>query len=209
MSASSFFHVVFFSFGVWPVVCYAAHATTEKLSNEKFGGRPLAMLMSNAAVWTLGFGMLCAAMYARWLGRPSIHLEYAYVGSVLSYAFFHTEGSPDWDRLGLVAFAFGCVVYTWSDSVLLWYSVVFAFFRSVHVLFPALVKLGAEFQVGVPSPSGWAMRATECVLLGAMCGRHVWTSGNVDPVVFALNFVTVYGHRLPHFIRRRKTHEKM
>lgn len=207
--SASFFHVVFFSAAVWPVVCYAAHATTEKLCAERLGGRPLATHLSNAAVWTLGAGLLVAAAQARWAGRPSVALEYSYVGAQLAYAFFHTPGAPDWDRLGLVAFAFVCAVYTWTDGLLLWYSVVFAFFRALHALFPALETLAAELALPAPGrPGPAAMRAAEFFILAALCGRAVWASGALDPVVFALNFATVYGHRFPRFVRKI-AHEKM
>lgn len=191
--SSSFFPVVVFALVVWPVVCYAVRAATEKL----FGDRPNAVPTSDALTWFMSTAVLAAAAHARWSeGRPNPDMEYAYVGMILTQVFFQQSGDVvDRERVGLVAILYLCVVYAQSEHLLLPYSVSYAFFRSIHLLIPSVVDMPSGMQQGLCT--------FETAFLATMCCWWVWTTGTFNPVVFSINAVTAWGHQLPDFVRRR------
>lgn len=185
------------TFCVWPVTCYAARATSEKICADRF---PAFALKSSAVASLATFAMtivtLLATIRARYvMDRPMIWMEHTYVGMALMQSSFFTCARPDWDRLGIVAFIYACSVYAWSDSSLLTYAVVFAFFRSLHN-----AKLSAQETFAMEFP--YSFRYVEIALLASICARSAWMTGAVDPVMLSLNFITAYAHRYSEFIRK-------
>ncbi len=203
---SSFIHVALFVFPVWPVVCYAVQAATEKLVKELSLDRPrLADAMYGVVTWIMLLGVLSSAAHARWTNRPDIATEYAYVGGVLWYEVFNVPGWPDRDRLVTVAVVYVGVVCAWSDDLLLAYAVAFAFFRSLHTAWPRVRELSYDV---LPNLDARVVRVVEVAVLGAMCVRYIWISDKINhPLVLGLNAATACGYRFDAFItKKHKTH---
>lgn len=211
----TFYHVVVFSAFVWPTVCYAALAATEKQLTERFGGdrTAIAAPVSNLITWLISVAVLCTAAHSRFaLHTPSIEAEYIYVGMVLAQMCFHVKGRLDRDRVGIMFFVYACVVYMWSDNLVLSYATTFAFFRSVYATYPAMVELGVDVLETRGLGVGFMklLRVTETVVLTAMCLREIWISGTIDgPVMLCLDVLTVWGSNIQSFIQRRDKRESV
>lgn len=201
----TFLHVAAFSAVVWPTVCYAALAATEKVTTERFSGRTvLAAPMANVITWLMSAALLCVAVHSRFFSHtPSIEMEYVYVGMVLSHMCFHSAGKLDRDRVSVAALVYMSIVYTWSDNLVLSYATTFAFFRSVHVAYPAMVELGLDGleKRGLGGAFKKAMRAAEVCILTALCTRDIWMSGMIEPL--GLIPITVWGADMQSLVIRK------
>lgn len=195
-----FVQVMTTSAAAWPCVCYATHATAEKLCKERMPdaraghmSRPLSALLA----WACTFVVLVLAAHAR-ATRPSLWLEYSYVGMV-GYAmwFFRDDRSRrDWERFWVAVFVYACAVYVASDGPLLRYAVVFCVFASARASLSSARVVWPEAWESSHARTSSALRAVEIFVLSYVASAAVWRSGTMDPLVVGLNFATVYGDRL-------------
>jgi hypothetical protein len=198
----SFFNIVAFSLFVWPSISFAVLATIDKLSADKYDSN-FRIAVANVYMWCAGTLILIFALSTR-----TKSMEYAYVGSVLAHSVFFIRRLPNWDRIGMAYFIFACVVYASLvlDSLLLLpYFVIFAFFRSIQSVTPAILLILEKV-----AETKWkshtflyVMRYLEILILACVCAASVWAHGYVDPIIIGLNFVTVYGTQFLSFIQKK------
>lgn len=201
---SSFFHILIFSLLGWPAVCFATLATADKIAADKYDPT-VRIALANVATWSLGALMLIFSVHSRLVSGKG--MNQFYIGATLAHSVFFIHGLPDWDRIGLAYFVYACVVYaSLSDSSLLIpYFTIFAFFRSIQSVVPAARTLSSKFLDVEPRLDMFLLiaRYSEIFILGSVCALSVWTQGYMDPVIFGLNFVTVYGTRFRSFIQKK------
>lgn len=192
---ASFERVVAFAAVASPALMFAALACADKLGEERLGNADDRTAWVALLSWAANIALLASG-----------HDPMFYVGSSLAYVVFFHAGAFDWARIGVVYAAFSVLAYAASysalRSVLVPYFVAFAFFRALS---PTATDAALRFVPERASDLGivaLVARELERILLGAMCVRHSWTEGAVDPIVAGLTALAVFARHFDTFLHK-------